>query len=116
MPDPLPGLGRVRRRIGPTRRQLDVTLGAWKRAGILAGDDHAVVRAALRDAAEACDAARDAMRAGEGSAFTLTTTAGRLFDMVAAVRPFVVSGGESDGLDAFLATLAAPAVRDPDRS
>lgn len=110
--DPLPGFGRVRRRIGPSRRQVDVTLSAWRRAGLLAGDDHAAFRSTLRDAAEAVDAARDALREGTGSAYTLTMTTRALFDMLAAVRPLVAPSGGDDDWTAFLDAVGRPTVRD----
>ncbi len=112
MSDPLPGFGRVRRRRGASRSQLDVTLTAWRKAGILAGDDHAAFRSALRDAAEAVDAARDALRDGSGSSYTLTMSTRALFDMLAAVRPPAPAAGGDDEWTSFLAAVAGPTVRD----
>lgn len=114
MSDTLPGTS-VRRRRGPSRVQLDVTLTAWKAAGILAGPEHAAHRSALRDAAEAVDAARDAVRAARergdnAGALTLSTASERLFGMLAAVVP-LERGEDTDGLAAFLAGLGTAEVR-----
>jgi hypothetical protein len=113
MSDTLPGLGPVRRRTGPSARAIGVSLTAWRREGLLAGDEWAAVRSALRDAAAAVDASREAMRAGEGTAYTYATCARALFEMLTAVRPIVDVKGEADEWDAFAASLGAASVRDP---
>jgi hypothetical protein len=67
-----PPLFGARRRRGIARSQLDRTLTALRKAGTLAGDEHAAARSMLRDAAEAVDVARESMRAGDGSPYTLS--------------------------------------------
>jgi hypothetical protein len=66
---------------------VEKSIGAWRAAGFLAGDQGAALRSALRDSAEACDQARKALRDGEGSAYTLAMCASRLADMLVAVAP-----------------------------
>lgn len=115
----------ARRRRGIARQMLDRQLAAWKRAGVLAGDEHAATRAALRDAAEALDAARDALRLAHAVARETTSGADdvsrcanrlgecsrRLLDMLTLAG---AGGGDDDGdaFDAFLSGLGGPAVRD----
>lgn len=118
------GATSVRRRRGIARQMLDRQLAAWKRAGILAGDEHAAVRAALRDSAEALDAARDALRSAREHAGPTTSAAddvsrcanrlGECSRRMLDVLTLAGAGGGDDGddFDGFLATLSGPAVRD----
>lgn len=112
-----------RRRTGRTAAAVELTIRAWRKAGTLDGPEHAATRSALRDAAAAVDASRDALDAARARGMESTGQADdvsrcanrhgdcarRLLEMVTAA-----SGGEAapDGFDAFLASLSGPQVRD----
>jgi hypothetical protein len=109
----------VPRRRGAAVRQLEVTLRAWRAAGHLEGPDNAAARSALRDAAEAVDAARTAMRAAQHDdraprtlaecARALSSCSSSFESMRASLAP---REGADDALDAFLAQLGTPALSD----
>lgn len=108
--DPLFG---ARRRRGVSRSQLDRTLTAWRKAGTLSGDEFAALRSTLRDAAEAVDAARAALRDpdGKGSPYTLSMCVRVYADLL---RQAVEGGEQGDALDDLLAAFsdAGATVRD----
>lgn len=99
-----------RRKRGPAENALDVTLRAMGQGGMLAGDEYAADRAALRDLARAADMARSDAQAGEGSPWVLAQTASKFREAVESYRARM--GGDSDSIDAFLASISGPPVRD----
>jgi hypothetical protein len=97
-----------RRKIGPLEAALGHTLAAWADAGTLAGNAYAADRAALRDLARAADMAREDAY-GDGSPWVLAQTARAFREALVSYR----GGGEShDGIDALIASISAPPVRD----
>jgi hypothetical protein len=107
-----PPLFGARRRRGIARSQLDRTLTALRKAGHLAGDEHAAARSMLRDAAEAVDVARDSMRAGEGSPYTLSMCLRVYRELLD--RAATLEGGPADAFDELLRSFgdAGAEVRD----
>lgn len=99
-----------RRRVGASEALLAKTLRAWHRDGYLAGDAWASQRGILRDAARAVDAARVDMREGEGSAYSFARTVKIYAELLALYRSEEVD--TDDGIDAFLASISGPPVRD----
>lgn len=100
-----------RRRVGQSEALLAKTLRAWHQDGYLAGDSWAAARGVLRDCARAVDASRDDMRTGDGSAYSFARTVKIYADLLALYR----SGDEAvngDGIDALLASLSGPTLRD----
>jgi hypothetical protein len=100
-----------RRRVGQSEALLAKTLAAWHRDGYLAGDAWSAARGVLRDCARAVDAARDDMRAGEGSAYSFARTVKIYADLLALYRTGD-EGVSHDGIDALLASISGPPVRD----
>ena len=103
MSDKLPGTS-VQRRRGAAEVLLAQTMRAWNNTGLYAGPEWAAARGVLRDAARAVDAARDDMRAGEGSAYSFA----RANDIYRTALAAFQSGGKTgdeiedlvNGLDA----------------
>jgi hypothetical protein len=107
----------ARRRRGVSRAQLDRTLLAWRRAGILAGDENAAMRSALRDMASAVDDAREAKRhwADLGEPGRGVKTYGDLSRAyLDALRACAEGTGQGDAIDDLLAAFsdAGAPVRD----
>lgn len=99
------------RRKGASEALLAKTLRQWHKDGYLAGDSWAAARGLLRDAARAVDVARDDMRDGEGTAYSFARTVKIYHELLTAYR----DGGEVttvDGIDALLASISGPPVRD----
>lgn len=100
-----------RRRVGQSEALLAKTLRAWHTDGYLAGDSWAAARGVLRDCARAVDASRDDMRTGDGSAYSFARTVKIYADLLGLYR---ADDGQvnSDGIDALLASISGPPVRD----
>jgi hypothetical protein len=75
---------------------LDRTLTAWRKAGVLSGDEYAALRSTLRDAADAVDTSRALLREGQVSPFSHART-------VALYREALMdaAGGVDRGGDPF---------------
>lgn len=100
-----------RRRVGQAEALLAKTMRAWNEDGILDGPAWASARGVLRDAARAVDAARADMIDGEGTAYSFARTNELYRQAMASYQnPEGVNG--SDDLDAWLASLGTPTVRD----
>ena len=102
----------VRRRRGVAVSMLGRTLLAWRREGMLAGDENAALRSALRALAEAVDLARTAALDGEGSAWAYSACAARYREALEAVAR--TGSASDDDLDELLVAITgggAAAVR-----
>lgn len=99
-----------KRKPGAAEALLAKTLRAWHEQGHLVGEEHASARGILRDAARAVDMARDDMYRGDGSAYSFARANELYRAALASMRPS--EEVTDDGLDALLASLSAPPVRD----
>jgi hypothetical protein len=102
-----PPLFGAKPRRGISRRQLDVTLLAWRKAGTCAGDEHAALRDCLRSAASAVDVARAAMHDG-GSPYTVAVCT-RIYAEL--LRQALEGVTPTDDLDDLLAAFAGDGSR-----
>jgi hypothetical protein len=68
-------------------RQLELTLAAWSADDHLTGADNAATRSTLRDAAEAVDHARAAMRSDAGTAYSLARCVATYSELLRAAAP-----------------------------
>ena len=100
-----------RRRPGTPETALGRTMAAWAANGQMTGDAWAADRAVLRDLARAADLARADAFGGEGSPWVLSQTGKAFRDALDSYRTQV--GGDSvDAIDALIANISGPAVRD----
>lgn len=109
MQEPL--FAKPRRKQGAAEALAVKTLKAWHQAGYLAGDDWALARGALRDAARAVDQAREQMYDGEGSPYSFARANALMVEIMQGFRQ-----GEEvasyDGIDELIANISSPTLGD----